>query len=159
MIKMNKIIGVSLIAVILTLTSGCALFKDKLTGKIDPLKLQQVSDMITPVASSVVTRVVKKNPETGKYFESVSRIFCSMRDSKNFKIEFLVQETDILTRPYLNNQDLIDGKNIIIALYRTYLHQVGNADVSEDVFLLALSNFFCNAIGQGLTDTGYVLRP
>ena len=156
--NINKIVSLGLALSVLTL-SGCALFKDKSTGKLDPIRLQQVSDVVRPVAISAVTRVVKKNPEVGKYFDSFSGIFCSMAKNKEFSLEYLVRETDKLTSSYIGNQDLLDAKNIILSIYKIYFVQSVKADVSQDVFLLALSNFFCDSIRQGLTDSGYIFSP
>ena len=58
--NINKIVSLGLALSVLTL-SGCALFKDKKTGKLDPIRLQQVSDVVKPVAVSAVTRVVKES--------------------------------------------------------------------------------------------------
>ena len=122
------------------------------TGQPDVVRTQRVKDAIQPVVSSVVTRVVKQNPDLFNYFKSGGDLFCEMKEKKNFSPEYLIAQFDKIGSQYLRNSDATDAKNLIIALYKINYSDRFKADLPEGSFVEFLTDILCLSIRQGLKD-------
>lgn len=147
------------------LFTGCSTL-DPATGKkaYDPVKTEHVKASIQAPVQEVITRIIRNSPEhsseIASYFNSFRSVFCKMRDTGRFDSAYLLAEVDRTTMGLQSGLDplVTTTKNTIVVLYTLFYSQRTVANLPQDKFMWNVSDLFCNAIGSGLADAGFVYR-
>lgn len=128
--------------------------------EFDPVKTEQVKAVITPVTSGIVRRVILNNPknadEIGNYMRAVGGVFCSASETGKLGPEQIIEAMDSATL-YLQGgvaPEIIDGKNLLIALYRINYGSRFTAELPPDQWPKNVADVICESIDQGLKDAG-----
>lgn len=157
------IAALSLIAV-LPITTGCKTVTQpgttNIVTTIDPVRLQQIRDVVEPAASSVLRRAIANSPqhaeEIGMYARAVGSVFCKMDAANNFKPEYLIDAANTATAGLQVGVDqaIIDAKNAVIAVYKIAYSDQLTWQLPTNVWPRAVAGTLCNSINQALVDSG-----
>jgi hypothetical protein len=161
-------VGVGKVAIFLLLLgltgclTGCSTTKPDGTKVPDPAKTQQVKDALEPIVRIPVRRIIMNSPqhsaEIALYFRSIGGIFCKMAADKQFDPTTLTAALQGLIPPNsLANEDvqaLLDFKVALEKLYKLYWNDKLRAELPPDGWLVAVCDYFCVAIDNGLKDAG-----
>jgi hypothetical protein len=142
----------------LALTAGFGTGCTTVNGKkvIDVAKAQDVRAAVNPIFASGLRRALEAEPahaqEIATYVASVGSLFCQMKATKSFSVDFLVAEADKLTTPHVKDNLLLDIKNGVVAVYRIAWNDRLHAELPEEQWLYQVSAVFCDGITTGLND-------
>jgi hypothetical protein len=127
---------------------------------VDPVRLQQIGDIIEPAASSALRRAIAHSPQhaaqIGVYARALGSVFCQMKASQTFDPVFLITAADAATAQLQDaaTPEIIDGKNAAIAIYKIAVADRLTVDLPNNAWLSAVCGLFCDSITQALKDSG-----
>jgi hypothetical protein len=127
---------------------------------LDPVKVQQIRDVVEPAASSVLRRAIARSPqhavEIGNYARAIGKVFCQMNANNNFTPTYLVDAANAATAGLQEGvgQDIIDAKNAAIAIYKIAYGDQLTWQLPDKVWPKAVAGTICNSINQALLDSG-----
>ena len=167
---MKNIIAVSvsftaLAVLLLTLpagTTGCTTTGSGTNAvtTIDTNKLAEIQAVVEPLLSSAIRRVIANSPqhaaEIGNYVGAVGTVCCEMTASNNFAPTYLIDAINTATAGLQAgmDQDIIDGKNAVIAIYKIAFADQLTTSLGTNVWPQAVLGTLCDSINQALTDSG-----
>lgn len=144
-------------------TPGCTT-TDPTTGQtqFDPVKTEKVREAIKPVAASAVRRVIESNRTSVEYFKRTSDVICQLAADKKFEPSVVVDAINKVVDDMglIKDENILDAKNLLIALYKINYADRLNADLPEQSFAWNLLDVLCSSIKQGIEDaarTAYVV--
>lgn len=153
-----------LAAALPVVTTGCKTITQPGTTNtvtvIDPVKLQQIRDVVEPAASSVLRRAIANSPqhaeEIGMYARAIGTVFCQMDANDNFKPDYLIDAANKATSGLQVgvDQTIIDAKNAVIAVYKIAYSDQLTWQLPTNVWPRAVAGTLCNSINQALVDSG-----
>jgi hypothetical protein len=122
----------------------------------DPVTTEQVKAALQGVTVIGLGEVLRKKPESAEYIRSVGSIFCRMKETKVFSVDYLVDEANKATLEYQNGVDplVLASKDSLIALYRVFLSKKGTAELPETEWPYHVADLFCESINTALINAG-----
>lgn len=147
------------IAVVVMLT-GCKTTNSSGVKVFDPVKTEQVKAAVEPFVASIARRILLNNPkqaaEIGNYMRAVGGVFCDASSSGQLSPDQIITAIDGATANLQNGADplVIDGKNLIITIYRIAYGERFKAELPADQWPKNVADVLCAAIDQGLKDAG-----
>jgi hypothetical protein len=166
-ITIMSLLTLAVLAMLATLpvvTTGCKTTQvgTNIVTTLDPVRVQQIADVVEPAASSVLRRVIARSPQhavqIGNYARAVGGVFCKMSARNNFTVTYLVDASNEATAGLQAgvDQDIIDIKNAVIAIYKVAASDHLTWQLPDNVWLRAVANTICNSINQALLDSGQI---
>lgn len=128
---------------------------------IDPVKLARVETILEPGVASVLRRALARSPQHGpeiaNYARAFGGVFCQAQQNQQFSPDIILAAADAATMPLQTNAppELIDGKNMALALYRLLWNDKLTVSVPTNGWPYAVCTLFCNSVDRGLKDAGY----
>ena len=127
---------------------------------VDTNKLVQIQAVVEPLLSSVLRRVILNSPqhsaEIANYTRAVGAVCCQMTAGNNFTPTYLIDAINAATAGLQTgvDQDIIDGKNAIIAIYGIAYADKLTVSLGTNVWPRAVLGTLCDSINQALKDAG-----
>lgn len=138
------------------LLAGCTTNK-----QYDAQNTENVKAALTPVMASVVHRVIENSPEHSEqiaaYMRAVGKVCCEAQSTGQIGPYSLIYAVDAATAPLLAegvSPDIIDAKNVLLALYRIQYADRYNAELSPEKWPYHVLALICDSVDQGLKDAG-----
>lgn len=158
------LVTLTMLAILATLpvvTTGCktTTVGTNVVTTLDPVKVQQIADVVEPAASSVLRRAIANSPqhaaEIGNYARAVGGVFCKMTANNNFTVNYLVDAANQATAGLQTgvSQDIIDAKNAVIAIYKVAASDQLTWQLPDNLWLKTVANTICNSVNQALLDS------
>lgn len=153
-------------AMLFSFTPACTTGPDPNGGTnivtyIDPVKLARVETILEPGVASVLRRALARSPQHGPeiadYARAFGGVFCKAQQTQQFSPDIILAAADAATLPLQTNAppELIDGKNMALALYRLLWNDKLTVQVPTNGWPYAVCTLFCNSVDRGLKDAGY----
>lgn len=135
---------------------------DPVTGQkvYDAAKTERAKAIFVPQLKEGIRQVYAHNQahreEITAYLKGAQNIFCTMEATKQFKPAYLISEADKLGTPLLarklGNQDILRGKDLVIALYELNFGDAGTLGLSEEGWGYQLTDTFCRVFTESIAE-------